>query len=84
VDFPTILFTHPDSALKKTPSYRWLTPVVLAIQEAEIRRISVQSQPQANKETLISKIPNKKQGWGSGSSGKPSKREALSSNPSTL
>jgi hypothetical protein len=26
----------------------WLMPVVLAIQEAEIRRISVQSQPQTN------------------------------------
>jgi hypothetical protein len=25
----------------------WLTPVILAIQEAKIRRIGVQSQPQA-------------------------------------
>jgi hypothetical protein len=26
----------------------WLTPIILATQEAEIRRIVVQSQPQAN------------------------------------
>jgi hypothetical protein len=25
--------------------YRWLTPVILATQEAEIRRIEIQSQP---------------------------------------
>jgi hypothetical protein len=26
----------------------WLTPVILATQEAEIRRFTIQSQPQAN------------------------------------
>jgi hypothetical protein len=28
--------------------HQWLTPVILATQEAEIRRIVVQSQPQEN------------------------------------
>jgi hypothetical protein len=31
---------------------RWLTPVVLATQEAEIRRIADQSQPRKIRETL--------------------------------
>jgi hypothetical protein len=31
-----------------TSGHRWLILVILASQEAEIRRISVQSQPQAN------------------------------------
>jgi hypothetical protein len=33
---------------KKEARYRWLTPVIPATQEAEIRRIKDQSQPQAN------------------------------------
>jgi hypothetical protein len=33
---------------KKTAGYWWLTPIILATQEAEIRRIVVQSQPKAN------------------------------------
>jgi hypothetical protein len=37
-------------------------PVILAIQEAENRRIAVQSQP-----GTISKIPNTKQDWWGGS-----------------
>jgi hypothetical protein len=33
---------------EKKSGHPWLTPVMLATQEAEIRRIVVQSQPQAN------------------------------------
>jgi hypothetical protein len=41
------------------------------MQEAEIRRIEVQSQPgQIVCKTLAQKIPNTKQGWWSGSSGR--------------
>jgi hypothetical protein len=36
---------------------RWLTPVLLAAQEAEIRRITVWSQP---RKTVFSRIPNTK------------------------
>jgi hypothetical protein len=50
-------------------------PVILVIQEAEIRRIVVQSQSWAKKKKKkkkqdpIPKIPNTKKGWFSGSSG---------------
>jgi hypothetical protein len=41
---------------------RWLTPIILTTQEAEIR-ITVQSQSQANSlQDLISKIPNTEKG----------------------
>jgi hypothetical protein len=40
---------------------RWLTPVILATQEAKIRRIVVQSQPESKKDP-ISKIPSTKMG----------------------
>jgi hypothetical protein len=40
-------------------SINQLTPVILAAQEAEIRRIAVQSQPEANSsQDPILKIPN--------------------------
>jgi hypothetical protein len=42
--------------------------VILATQEADIRRIMVQSQSKTNRH--ISKKPNTKQGWWSGSSGR--------------
>jgi hypothetical protein len=44
----------------------WLTPVIPATQEAEIRRIVVRSQPRANSSRdPISKKPiTKKQRWG--------------------
>jgi hypothetical protein len=38
--------------------YQWLTPVILATQEAEIKRITVQSQPkQTVSETRSQKYP---------------------------
>jgi hypothetical protein len=41
----------------------WLTPVILATQEAEIRRIAIQSQPWANNlQDPISKKPITKKG----------------------
>jgi hypothetical protein len=57
---------------------RRLTPVILATQEAEIRRIEVQSQPRANslrdpisKKKKKKKKPNPKQRWWSGSMCRP-------------
>jgi hypothetical protein len=45
--------------------YRWLTSVILATQEAEIRRIMVQSQPgQIVQETLSQKTPSQKRAGG--------------------
>jgi hypothetical protein len=38
----------------------WLTTVILATQEAEIRKIVVRSQPGANRETLSQKYPSQK------------------------
>jgi hypothetical protein len=54
--------------------FQWLTPVVLATQEAEIKRIAVQSQPgQIVLETLSRKKPITKKGlagWRHSSSGR--------------
>jgi hypothetical protein len=45
--------------MKERPRHRWLMPVILATQEAEIRRIMVPSQPrQIVHETLSQKNPS--------------------------
>jgi hypothetical protein len=45
----------------KVARHQWLTPVILATQETESRRISVQSQRwQINLQDPISKVPNTK------------------------
>jgi hypothetical protein len=54
----------------------WLTPVILATQEAVIRRIEVQSQPNQIVHKTLSwkkkkKTPQKKYGWQSGSRCRP-------------
>jgi hypothetical protein len=54
--------------LKKEKQTRhwWLMSVVLAIQEAEIRRMEVQSQPWANSLRPYLKNIHHKRGWQSG------------------
>jgi hypothetical protein len=52
----------------------WLTSIILATQEAEVRRISIQSQPrQIVHETLSPPPPKKsqKKGWWNGSRYRP-------------
>jgi hypothetical protein len=66
-------FTYLACFLKKDKNKmlagpQWLTPVILATQETEIRRIMVQSQPwQIVHKTLSRKKPFTKKGWWSGS-----------------
>jgi hypothetical protein len=57
---------------------QWLPPVILATQEAEIRRIEVPSQPWANssQDSYLEKTQHKKRAGGVA-------QEALSSSPST-
>jgi hypothetical protein len=43
-----LLSWTPASEVLILSGHQWLTPVILATQEAEIRRIAVQSQPGAN------------------------------------
>jgi hypothetical protein len=65
---------------------RWLTPVVLATQEAEIRRITVQNQSiQKFVRPYLEKNHHKSRAGGVTQMVEflPSKLEALSSNPST-
>jgi hypothetical protein len=59
------IHTHRHShARKLNPAKnQWLTPVILATQETEIRRIMIQRQPQANSSgEPILKISNTKKG----------------------
>jgi hypothetical protein len=55
----------------KTPflaGHQWLTPIILVTQEAEIRKIVVQSRPWANiLQDPILKKTHQKKGWWSGS-----------------
>jgi hypothetical protein len=56
-----------DHKCRKVHSRQWLTPVILATREAEIRRMN-----QANRSRdPISKKPTTKKGWWSGSSYRP-------------
>jgi hypothetical protein len=68
---PDCTFESPGELLKPTDvaESQWLMPVILATQEAEIRRIVGQSQPgQIIHKTLSQKNPTtKKLGWWSGS-----------------
>jgi hypothetical protein len=55
----------PVSKIPNTDGYRWLTSVILATQEAEIRRIVVQSQLKQNSSwDLILKKPSQKRAGG--------------------
>jgi hypothetical protein len=68
----------------------WLTPIILATQVAETRRITVQSQPWANslRDPISNKQKKKNHKTGAGGVAQvveclPSKHKTLSSNPST-
>jgi hypothetical protein len=61
----------------KLAGCQWLTPIILAIQEAEIRRIAIQSQPQSNSPgDPISKISYVEKGWWSDSRGRAPAKQA--------
>jgi hypothetical protein len=70
------LTSNPSTTKEKTRvGQQWLTPVILATQEAEIQRIEIRSQPMPIvPETLFGlylKISNTKKGWWSGLRYKP-------------
>jgi hypothetical protein len=50
--------------------HQWLTPIILATQEAEISRIEAGSQPREIVQDPISKYPTQKKGCQSDSSGR--------------
>jgi hypothetical protein len=65
-------FSRPISKTTRASQHQWLTPIILTTQEAETRRISVQSQPrQRVHETLYQKKAITKKVWWSGSSCRP-------------
>jgi hypothetical protein len=66
--------------------HQWVTPEILASQEAEIRKIAVGNQPQVNSlRDLILKSPSQKKKIGRLAQAVEAecKHEELSSNPST-
>jgi hypothetical protein len=65
------LLWQPISSFISLAGYWWLTPIILAIQEAEIRRIAVWSQSRQIPRDPILKIPNIKKGWWSWSRCRP-------------
>jgi hypothetical protein len=60
--FKSLIITIVENSVEKMVTLtgcRWLTPIILATQEAEIRRITVLSQPrQTVCEILSQKLPN--------------------------
>jgi hypothetical protein len=59
--YPTSLSKVKEYKMTKNARHQWLMPILLAIQEAEIRRITVRSQPgQIVPETLSQKNPSQK------------------------
>jgi hypothetical protein len=64
-DLPWLVWTVFLTAKQKDARLQWPTPVISATQEAEIRRIEVQSQPrQIVLETLYRKNPSQKRAGG--------------------
>jgi hypothetical protein len=65
--YPINLWQNKQGKEKRKRSWHWwLTPIILATQEAEIRRITVQSQPRQ----IIPETLSQKRDWWSGSSGR--------------
>jgi hypothetical protein len=59
------------------------TPVILATQKTEIKRIMVQSQPRQRRDHIL-KTPNTKKGWCNGSSSRASFQQAWGPELKTL